>query len=179
MRIKNQIFFHKKLLLPFSWLLKKLLDKCNQVAIMKESFKKRMTIKNTSPLRRNTKIRSALLDIFAKGGVFSVPELLELLEGQNIKANKTTLYRQLEKLSEEKYIEHTSIVPGVMHYEKAETLGHHHHLICEQCKKIEHIHNDHLEFSIKQMENSLKRDFHFSFLSHSLSFSGLCKTCTA
>jgi Fur family transcriptional regulator, ferric uptake regulator len=136
-------------------------------------------LKSNSSSRRNTRIKSALLDIFTGGGIFSVPELLDTLNKKGIKANKTTLYRQLEKLSEEKSIENVSILPGIKHYEKTETLGHHHHLVCEQCKKIEHVHSDQLELSMQQMEDSLKREFHFSFLSHSLSFFGLCKNCSA
>lgn len=143
-----------------------------------EVFRTKMpSVQKSTP--KNTRIRSELLEIFSNGDLFSVPDLLGAIEKKGITANKTTLYRQLETLTEQGIIESVSLFPGVLHYETTSIHGHHHHLICKGCNAVEHIHTHELETTIHNLEQSLQAKTGFSSLSHSLSFFGLCKICTA
>lgn len=51
--------------------------------------------------------------------------------------------------------------------------GHHHHLICGKCGKTE----DFEDCTMDQIENSIKRRFHFKVTRHELRFLGLCEKC--
>jgi Fur family ferric uptake transcriptional regulator len=51
--------------------------------------------------------------------------------------------------------------------------GHHHHLICTNCGKIEEVEGDFL----KEMEDKIYKDKKFRVKDHSLEFFGLCENC--
>ncbi len=51
---------------------------------------------------------------------------------------------------------------------------HHHHLICEQCGRVEEIESETLE----DMLGLIARRHHFELKSHTVELTGLCKRCT-
>ncbi len=84
--------------------------------------------------------------------------------------DKTTVYRNLEKLlSWEKLIEDFSIS-----WEKLYSLkeNHHHHFVCDICKKTENIWCF-LDIEIDKLQNK----FNFKVKNHVLVLSWICKDC--
>jgi Fe2+ or Zn2+ uptake regulation protein len=123
---------------------------------------------------RNTPIHTALLGIFqGQQKPFSVKDILIALRKKGLIPNKTTVYRQLERLEEQKIIRRIQISEGESSYEKADS--HHHHFICINCKKIEDFHMPEEEKILKKALVS-KKDF--VFLTHQFEIFGKCASCT-
>ena len=67
---------------------------------------------------------------------FTIRNLQSYLLEQNLKPNKTTLYRILEKFHSLNLVNKVMLDSGITFYEFSGN-AHHHHLICEECKNIQ------------------------------------------
>lgn len=90
---------------------------------------------------------------------------------EKLKVNKTTIYRQIDKLLLRNLIVDVEFGDGKKRYE-LKSLGHHHHLICKKCGKLEDVTIDE-ESILKQ----IKVKSGFKIESHSLEFFGFCNNC--
>lgn len=123
---------------------------------------------------RITKTRTTLLDIFTEQmHPVSVAELLQKLSERNQVVNKTTVYRELEFLLEQKFVQEVQWQERQKRYELT-SLGHHHHLICTQCESISDIP---LENELLNIEQNITRKKNFRVTSHALEFFGICASC--
>jgi len=120
-----------------------------------------------------TTIRKEVISIFSKAEKpLSAREMLKKLQNLGLSVNKTTVYRELQFLTDENYLIEVQLRPKEISYESKE-LMHHHHLICEICGKVDNVTNclaDQLE------ENVLKKKG-FRINRHSLEFYGTCAAC--
>lgn len=129
-----------------------------------------MTIKE-----RTTPIRTTLLKIMTKiKRPLTTQELLKALETNGLKANKTTIYRQLESLKENNLVNEVHFNDRTIRYELKIANTHHHHLVCLKCKKIEDVT---LPEDLHHQEEMLFEKNNFKVLQHFLEFFGLCKNC--
>lgn len=125
---------------------------------------------------RLTKTRRALLGLFLRHKLpLSVPEILSELEKMRVRVNKTTVYRELERLQGVEIIAAVQLGGRKRYYELA-TRKHHHHLICVKCEHVEDVDAD--EDDLLHEEYKAIREKRFSVLRHSLEFFGLCKMCS-
>lgn len=123
---------------------------------------------------RITPIRRALLENFCNYSKPQTPqELLSYLEKNGLMANKTTVYRQLEIFVQIGLIQEINFSDRSKRYEIA-SKEHHHHLVCQNCKKIEDIN---LGNDLTKQEKKIWKKHHFKVLQHSLEFFGLCNKC--
>lgn len=91
-----------------------------------------------------------------------------------IKANKTTIYREIDKLLTNGLISEINLGDGVRRYEVVSN-SHHHHLICTKCKSVTKIDiND--DFS--EAEKSIAKTKNFKIQAHRLEFLGICHRCS-
>lgn len=108
--------------------------------------------------------------------------VLDLISGANLpvdanylieklKVNKTTVYRQIDKLLLENKILEVELGDGKKRYELKD-LKHHHHLVCKKCGTI-----DDIEIDEKMILGSLSKKTSFKIESHSLEFFGTCVNC--
>jgi Fur family ferric uptake transcriptional regulator len=93
----------------------------------------------------------------------------------------TTVYRNLDLLSNTGFIKKITIGDGQTRYEfkSPEKEEHHHHLICTGCGKIidyRDFMDEELEL-IKKTEGSLTRRYNFKITGHNIEFYGLCENC--
>jgi Fur family ferric uptake transcriptional regulator len=95
-----------------------------------------------------------------------VPTLVEKLG-----VNKTTVYRQIEKLLESGQILEIELGDGKKRYEIKDD-KHHHHLVCRNCGSLEDIHLSE-DVLLAEVNNQSK----FKVEHHSLEFFGLCVNC--
>lgn len=124
---------------------------------------------------RNTPIRTALLEILDKHAEpLSTQDLLKFLNGRGLKANKTTVYRQLETLVHFGIISEIHFADRTKRYELANESGHHHHLVCVQCQRIEDVS---FPSDLETHEKTIWKNNKFKVLQHSLEFFGVCHTC--
>lgn len=103
----------------------------------------------------------------------SALEIQTFLVTKKLRVNKSTIYRELQFLLEHEVIVEINFGEGKKRYEIA-GLPHHHHLICNNCQKIEDIF---IEEDLKVVEKKIKKETSFIIKHHTLEFFGLCKTC--
>jgi Fur family transcriptional regulator, ferric uptake regulator len=125
---------------------------------------------------RMTKLRSALLEIFAHGEKpFSADEILTVLKKNDLPVHKVTLYRELEVLAGASVIRPIHLHDQILRYESVEH-SHHHHVVCVKCKKIADVDvGDNFDAAERKIEKKTK----FTILRHSLEFFGLCNACSS
>lgn len=120
-------------------------------------------------MSRINKISTTILNVLAKS--HTPVAALDLLK--KVKANKTTIYRDLDNLLKQGKIIELDFGDRTKRYEVS-GLNHHHHLVCKSCKKVEEIEmSDLLGKQEKRLENSTG----FKNVSHSLEFYGICPGC--
>lgn len=124
---------------------------------------------------RMTRLRKALIGVFAGNGLpMSAEELMERLHASGTPVNRTTVYRELAFLKDKGIIlEIQFLHERVKRYELA-SLGHHHHLVCLRCNKVEDIV---LENDLAEQERSILRSRGFKVTNHMLEFHGICRGC--
>jgi Fur family ferric uptake transcriptional regulator len=93
-----------------------------------------------------------------------------------------TVYRTLDLLVKWGIIHKFDFSEGKARYELTEHpegLGHHHHLICQQCKKIIN-YTDFIDEEAKlfqKLEKRLERKYKFHVENHIIEFYGICDEC--
>lgn len=113
-----------------------------------------------------------LLDIFKHAKKpLSVNEIFAMLK--NHKADKVTLYRNVESLAKVGVLKQIRLKDRQAYYELIER-NHHHHLICKQCGKIKDISNCNLDDLNKKV---LSMTGFSTITEHSLEFFGICASC--
>lgn len=91
---------------------------------------------------------------------------------KKIGVNKTTVYRQIEKLLQNNIILEVEFGDGKKRYE-LKSLGHHHHIVCKKCGDLEDIELNE-ELLLKAVSNKTS----FKIESHNLEFFGVCRKCS-
>jgi Fur family transcriptional regulator, ferric uptake regulator len=87
-----------------------------------------------------------------------------------------TVYRVLEQLSERGLVQRVGVGAGTARYEAALPTGeHHHHLVCDDCGKVEAFEDDELEAVIHKVE----RRTGYSVAGHDVVLRGACRQCAA
>ena len=118
---------------------------------------------------KSTSARLAVLELLEKqSNPSDVSSVVENLENQ---VDQATIYRILEVLTKKGIINRFDFGEGKYRYELQK--NHHHHLVCDNCDRIEDIEVDFL----KDMESRIRSKKGFLVKSHSLEFFGLCRNC--
>lgn len=124
---------------------------------------------------RPTKTRQALARLFASTRApLSVPDILIALCAEGLKVNKTTIYRELERMQRLGIVASTQLGDRKQYYELA-LRDHHHHLVCLRCEHIEDIDVNEAELLREERKAGIQKQF--MVLRHSLEFFGLCQQC--
>lgn len=125
---------------------------------------------------RHTPIRAAILDALTQyeHGI-EIAAIIIFLQKHGIKANKTTVYRQLTTLTTHNIVTECRTPDGVLHYELTHD-QHHHHFICRNCRRIEALEMDTIETELTTLTTSLARRG-FRVADHTLELIGTCPDC--
>ncbi len=123
---------------------------------------------------RITSARKSIIDILSvKHDAVSLTELKKHLETRNVRADRTTIYREILFLKQQGMICEIPIGQGKRRYKICED-GHHHHLICLRCNRVEEIV---LKNTLAPQEKEIARERGFQVLDHLLEFYGFCGDC--
>lgn len=118
---------------------------------------------------RITKARKGIVEIlWISEAPISAEEIME-----NLKVNKTTVYRELDFLKSQNLLEEVRL-GGSKKFFEGSFKDHHHHLYCLNCKKIEDVE---MESDLDVMEEKIAATKNFQIQKHNLEFFGLCATC--
>ncbi len=124
---------------------------------------------------RLTRLRKAVVEIFLNSTLpLSAIDIIASLERKKAAFNKTTVYRELAFLKETGIIKEIQFLHERVKRYELSSLGHHHHLICLKCKKVEDVV---LDAHLEEQEKKILRSTGFHVLNHSLEFLGVCQAC--
>lgn len=101
-----------------------------------------------------------------------VQTVISYLDIRNIKADKVTVFRIMNSLTEKGLAVPVQLNEGKLRYEHAEKADHH-HFICENCGSIEDI----SDCNIEVLEKEILKKKELVVKRHSLEFFGICKQC--
>lgn len=122
-----------------------------------------------------TPLAKAILTLLKQhDGPLTVPAMLEALEKKHLHPNKTTIYRQIQKLKDARVITEVVLKNGIAFYEHS--LHHHHHFFCEACESVFCLEDEALERSIHRFEDTIT-DKQFKVKRHEFNLYGLCREC--
>lgn len=124
---------------------------------------------------RATKSRRALLRLLEKAGTPLSIQQIALAWGKTA-PNITTLYRSLTDLSSAGIVRRIDLNTGTAHFEYSPSRPHHHHIVCNDCGKVEE-----LEYcAVGGLEKKLQQTSKYfkDIYSHNLEFFGRCVACT-
>ncbi len=123
---------------------------------------------------RLTQVRQFIVHLLSNSPIPpSLSEINENLTRNHIRANRTTIYREIIFLKGKRMICEIPMGGGKKGYKICQD-EHHHHLICVRCKKVEPMVFRKPLFS-QEKEISQRKDF--KVLDHLLEFYGLCEDC--
>lgn len=124
---------------------------------------------------KKTPLRLAILEVFLEQKKpISIGILEALLLEKKISPNQTSLYRQIESLSESKILQPIVLKNSATHYELQ--TSHHHHFVCNTCDKIECVEDPELDAQINLLQEKLQEKG-IDISSHQFSFNGTCSGC--
>lgn len=124
---------------------------------------------------RLTRTRRAFVAVLLGAATpLSASHILARLEQDGLRVNKTTVYREIERLEQLGIIVGVELGDRQKYYEYTLT-AHHHHLVCTKCERIEDVAVD--ERALMVQEKAMAHEKHFRILRHSLEFFGLCWQC--
>jgi Fur family ferric uptake transcriptional regulator len=128
--------------------------------------------------QRYTRTRKRLVEILATA---EMPlSLRDIVRGRRDLPQSST-YRNLAELESAGLVRRVASEDGFGRYELAEELtGHHHHLLCSRCGRVEDLHLPaSFERQLDRTLDTLARDSRFATVRHRLDLIGLCEDCAA
>jgi Fe2+ or Zn2+ uptake regulation protein len=124
--------------------------------------------------RRQTKQRALIWDVLAasNGDHLSVAEVEAAVRAVGSPLHRATVYRTLDRLVEDGLLVRTNLGLEGAQYEIVQA-GHHHHLVCEYCRKVEHVPHQAVRSAIRRIESTSG----FDLTEAELSLEGRCRDC--
>ncbi len=107
-----------------------------------------------------------------QGGHMTAEDIYARVRAEHPYINRSTVYRTLDMLSKENIITVTDLGKGSVHYEMSSDEPHH-HMVCQQCGKVEEV--DHA--LLEPLQNSLLRKYKFKANIEHFAIFGLCHKC--
>ena len=104
-------------------------------------------------------------------------EIFDQLRAGGRRVGIASVYRVLEQLSKDGYVQRIDIGAGTTRFEPIYAGGehHHHHLVCDDCGKVEAFADDQLERALLQVEGRTG----YSVAGHDVVLRGACRECAA
>jgi Fur family ferric uptake transcriptional regulator len=122
---------------------------------------------------RATPVRIAVMKFLEKTNIpVDVQMIKDHLVKKNVSSDAATVFRIMNIFTQKGITRQISFNEGKFRYELASREDHH-HLICQNCDKIE----DFSDCAIPALEKKIRRKKGFHVTSHALEFYGLCEGC--
>lgn len=122
---------------------------------------------------RATPARVAIMELLRKiKQPMDTNTLINLVNKQGVKTDPTTVFRIMNALTRKGLTLPIQFLEGKTRYELAGK-KHHHHLVCENCGRIEDV----LPAIVPTLEKEIQKKYKFLVRRHSLEFFGLCSNC--
>lgn len=123
---------------------------------------------------RNTRQRRAVSSILDDlDGFASAQEIHEALRRRGESIGLSTVYRNLQVLSDAAEVDSLRVEDGEVLYRQCSS-GHHHHLVCRECGRTVEIEGP----AVERWASKQAADHGFTDVSHTLEIFGLCGFCS-
>lgn len=120
---------------------------------------------------RSTGQRRVIIDAFFKAtGHVTIDDLLERVRRSDAGIGYATVYRTLKMLAAGGIAHEHKFSDGMTRYELADDTGHHDHLICVECGRIQEFE----EPMIEELQERIAQRYGFHILEHKHELYGLC-----
>jgi Fur family ferric uptake transcriptional regulator len=120
--------------------------------------------------------RHAILELLGEQEcALSAAEIERCVSGRERVVSRASVYRVIEELEELGYVQRVDVGGGVARYEAVRREGHHHHLVCELCGRLEPFTDDGLERAIHRLSGRLP----LRVSEHEIVIRGACDTCVS
>ena len=127
-------------------------------------------------MQRMTRQRIAVLEeLGVDAGFRSAQQVHEDLVKAGHRVGLATVYRNLQALAEAERVDTLRGPEGEVLYRRCADEGHHHHLVCRRCKKVEEI----APVQVESWVAGLGKATGYSDLQHSIEVWGICPECSA
>jgi Fur family transcriptional regulator, ferric uptake regulator len=124
--------------------------------------------------RRGGARRQVVTLMGAQPCALSALEIEEALASGERRVSRASVYRILEELEEIRVIQRVDIGAGITRYEPLRHgRGHHHHLVCEQCGRLQPFSDEGLERAIRRLSQRVPLDVS----EHEVVLRGACPAC--
>jgi Fur family transcriptional regulator, ferric uptake regulator len=121
--------------------------------------------------------RRAILELLDEQPcALSAVEIQRGLSSRNREVSRASVYRVMEELELLGVLQRVEIGQGMVRYEPVRHgPGHHHHLVCDRCGRLEPFTDDGLERAISRLSDRLP----LRVSEHEIVIHGSCRTCAA
>ena len=125
------------------------------------------------PLRGRA--RAAVIELLAQQSCcVSAQEIFDRLRIAGSAVGLATIYRTLDQLSSDGFVQKVELGDGTTRYEPTEPSGHHHHhVVCDSCGKVDAFEDDRLEQALHRVEQRTG----YAVAAHDVVLRGTCGDC--
>jgi Fur family ferric uptake transcriptional regulator len=104
----------------------------------------------------------------------SAAEIEDALQSRDRAVSRASVYRVLEELEQIGVVQRVDIGQGIVRYEPVHHgPGHHHHLVCDRCGRLQPFADDGLERAIAALSDKVP----FRVADHEVVLRGACTAC--
>jgi Fur family ferric uptake transcriptional regulator len=119
--------------------------------------------------------RRAILELLDEQScALSAVEIEQALTSRRREVSRASVYRVMDELEEIGLVQRVEIGQGMVRYEPVRHgPGHHHHLVCDSCGRLQPFTDDELERTIRRVAERLT----MRVSEHEIVLHGACQTC--
>jgi Fur family ferric uptake transcriptional regulator len=121
--------------------------------------------------------RRAVIELLGRQDCcLTAQEIFDGLRTEGRTVGIASVYRVLDLLGERGFVQRIDVGAGMARFEPVHSSGeHHHHLVCEECGKVEAFADDGLERALHKVEGRTG----YSVAGHDVVLRGACADCSA
>ena len=129
---------------------------------------------SSQPRSRNTWQKQAIDEILESSSDFlSAQQVHQSVADTGRSVSLATVYRVLQAQVEDGVLDILALEDGQTLFRKCASTGHHHHLVCRNCRATEEIEAP----KVEQWADHVGADFGYTDIDHTLEIYGLCPNC--
>ena len=119
--------------------------------------------------------RRAVIELLAdQDCCLTAQQIFDKLRADGRRVGTASVYRALEQLTRDGFVQRIDIGAGTSRFEPIHADGeHHHHLVCDDCGKVEAFADDELERALQKVEGRTG----YSVAGHDVVLRGACADC--
>jgi Fur family transcriptional regulator, ferric uptake regulator len=123
---------------------------------------------------RNGGARLAVIELLGRQQCcLTAQEIFDQLRAEGRRVGTASVYRTLEQLTKDGFVHRIDVGSGIARFEPVHPSGeHHHHLVCDDCGKVEAFADDELEHALHKVEGRTGYS-----VGHDVVLRGACRDC--